>query len=472
MEVCLDEKVLEENKLLVNHELSRPYYDLFNIIRKKGGNNNVYDSLTSMFSTQKSICQATSKKFDAKKTIAKDFLQIHSYILSAEKGLYLLKDENHSNRIFNAKNIDFEIGQNSLRRGLIKTYKDNIEKHADSKADVVAITKGFFQWIKENAEKQYNCEKYSDYYMRTKTLNIKLNDVVINNKSYVSSTSVNKNQIVGNKELISELESSLQLLYLYDVKNKLHPHMLKYNDYVQRILAIGSPGCGKSLTLEAMINEARTISETIYKPLFIHDISNDLKSKYYGESAHNLKKVFDEINKGDALHIILADDLDTVIFGRKENEFSENISVFGEFIKHIESATSKNKGNYLLWATTNKPENIDQALYRRFQQKILVKGPETRQDYIDLMKIKLSGYERDGLVKINNWQQIGNKLYEKQVSGSAIADIASSLTKKIVQTEFPSNFATMDAYKISESLTDIYNTITEKDLNEAIDRVA
>jgi SpoVK/Ycf46/Vps4 family AAA+-type ATPase len=217
-----------------------------------------------------------------------------------------------------------------------------------------------------------------------------------------------------------------------------------------------------------MINEAKKKSSDYCKPLMIHEISNYLKSKYYGESANNIKKVFDEIEKGDSLHLIIADDIDTILFKRDELEQSENIAVLGEFIKNLESIVSDNKGNYLLFATTNKPDSIDSALFRRFQRKINVYGPETIDDYVKLLKIKLDGYLKDGLIKVCDWKRIGLRLHENNLSGSTVADIAASLSDKILDTDLPLNLYTNDYKNVESELKNVYNIISEKEILEVI----
>jgi len=486
--ICLEEELLEDNARHIRRELSRPYYNLFSALKSRDSRKDVNsreisivcDSIEKLFSIQKSVYETLLKSNHFKDNgslEAKDFLQMYSYLMSAEKALDNLKNEKASNRVFDKSiKIDFEIGRNSLIKDLIDTYKENLSNACDNNFDVVAITRGFFKWIKKNCLQYYESEKYSDYITLTNNLHIKVNGSPIsgNEKSsdqtgdIIICTEARKDQVVGNKELIEQIEASLRLLFLYDLKNKIHPHILRYGSYVQRILAIGEPGCGKSFTLEAMVNQAQQLSELYNKPIHTKDISNDLKSKYYSESSHNIKRLFQEVEKGESLYIIIADDLDTVIFGRKENEESENISVFGEFIRSLESIKSQNKGNYILLATTNKPENIDPALVRRFQKKIIVKGPESIDDYISLLRIKLAGYVDDELVQISEWEKVGAVLYENKVPGSLVADIASSLSDRISGVDLPNNIYKFDCYKTAEMFPHIYNSITEREVFDEI----
>ncbi|MBC8501459.1 MAG: ATP-binding protein [Nanoarchaeota archaeon] len=486
--ICLEEELLEDNARHIRRELARPYYNLFSALKSKDSRKDVNsreisivcDSIERLFSTQKSVYETLLKSNHFKDNgslEAKDFLQIYSCLLSAEKALNNLKNERASNRVFDKSiKIDFETGHNTLIKSLVDTYKENLSRTCDDELDVVAITKGFFEWIKDNCLQYYKSEKYSDYAALTNNLHIKVDGVSISGNGklngqigdVVISSDARKDQVVGNKELIRQIETGLKLLFLYDLKNKIHPHILRYGSYVQRILAIGRPGCGKSFTLEAMVNEVRQLSELYRKPIHTKDISNDLKSKYYSESSHNIKRVFQEVDKGESLYIIIADDLDTVIFGRKENEESENISVFGEFIRNLESIKSQNKGNYLLLATTNKPENMDPALLRRFQKKIIVKGPESIDDYISLLRIKLAGYVDDELVQISEWEKVGAVLYENKVPGSLVADIASSLSDRISDVDLPNNIYKLDCYKTAEMFPHIYNSITEREVLDEI----
>lgn len=463
MELNLDQRLLEKNIDKTRLELSRPYYDLFTQIREKGANGEICEAIEHLFGYQKTICELITSDINTEHAEEEDFVQIYSYLISAKQAVSELGERNDSTKKFHGKEIDFHSGIKSLLKQLINTYKTNISRYSDNEKDVLQLTNQFLQWIVKGAEKEYS-----------ENVPFKLkNKISILEKKITRKNTSNKptqDQIVGNKELITQIDNSLKLLFLYDTKSKLHPHILRYNHYVQRILAIGNPGCGKSFTLEAMTNKAMELSEKYEKNIIIKNLSNDLKSKYYSESAHNIKHLFDEVNKGISLYILIADDLDTVIFGRSENEHSENISVFGELIRNIESVTSNNKGNYLLWATTNKPENLDSALLRRFQKRIIVKGPETIHDYVSLMKIKLRGYIEDELICLDDWNKIGTILYEHHVPGSLIADIASSISESIINISFPAEMYSLSAQKVSENLPGIYQQITEQQFLNEIDK--
>ncbi len=351
---------------------------------------------------------------------------------------------------FSRNDFEFEKGYNSVLNNTLSLYARTISSGMGSSS---AVTAGFFSWIQEETRRLLNSERYSGLMLKVSTL-----------KSCTSDKGLSRDMIVGNENMVSELDGCIRLLFLYDLDSRSHPHIKSFGPYPQRVLAVGSPGCGKSFTLEVMVEEARELSAYSSKPLFVHDISAHLKSKYFGESAKNFRKIFDEVDKGDSLHILLADDVDTVIFSRDAGEQSENISIFGEFIRGIESVTASNKGNYLLFATTNRPDSLDQALYRRFQSVLKVKGPSSPQEYELLLRMKLSGYENNGLVKVSDWKTFGKKLYKNNVSGSVVADIATDLSKLIVDTGFDDCLFRMQTDKLMEELKNNYRAITDEDV--------
>lgn len=433
-------------------ELSRPSYDLY----QKLSNLNTYDkslicdSLEHFVASQKHYYEelTESELFPIKDSKLNEFSLIYAYNNASSESSNLIS---HNNLNFNGKELFFTKGYHYLLHDVLSSYSRLIDYNT---SDTLNITKGFLYWINVYTDTLLSSDTYSSFLVKLGTRNFHQSDGAV----------LSREMVVGNETLIKQLSSSIRLLMLYDVEKKVHPHLSFFGPYHQRILAIGLPGCGKSLTLEVMVNEAKQLSSSCNKPLLVHDISSHLKSKYFGESAKNFKKIFDEVNKGDSLHILLVDDIDTVLFSRSEEEHSENISILGEFIKAIESVSSLNKGNYLLLGTTNRPETLDDALLRRFQSKILVEGPKTSDDYIRLLRSKLSGFESNKFVKILDWDYFGELFSKKKVSGSIIADIASDISELIVDTGFNDSIFKKSSDLVVEDLKRIYKPISDFNL--------
>ncbi|MCL7763928.1 ATP-binding protein [Polaribacter sp. Z014] len=134
----------------------------------------------------------------------------------------------------------------------------------------------------------------------------------------------------------------------------------------KKILLTGPPGCGKTMT-------ARVISNELGIPLFVIRLDG-LISRYMGESIAKLRLVFDTMKEFRAVYLF--DEFDSIGTTRSQgNEVGEIKRVLNSFLLQIE----KDDSNSLIIAATNIPENLDEALFRRFDDIINYPIPTEEQ---------------------------------------------------------------------------------------------
>ncbi len=447
-DVSIDSYMVKSRKDSLVRDLSDKYFGLKDSLESYFPSNyKVYlNSFAENLVTQKLYFEklTSEKKLSPLSSASNSFLLAYSFILSNNRF------ENIS--VSSKSNINFNSNISSFQKILVDDFKQfSSYNNSDS------LVLNYFSSISAKAHDFLTSSDNSDLYLSL---------ISSSNKNF---SNLSTGSIIGNKEFVSTIDETLKLLFLYDLHSKSHPHILRYGDFNQRIMGFGLPGCGKSHTLEVMISQAKDMSKKYSKPLIVRDISNSLKSKYFSESANNISRLFSQVSKGDAIYFLTADDIDTVVFGRSDNESSENISVLGELINQIQGVSSNNLGNYILVATTNRPDVLDDALFRRFQKKVLVNGPETIKDYSDLLKLKLNSYVADGLVKITNWDYFGKQFYRQKSSGSVVSDFASSISNIILSSSFSEELYSLSADVVSKRLKDSYSKVSESKLKQSLD---
>jgi SpoVK/Ycf46/Vps4 family AAA+-type ATPase len=143
----------------------------------------------------------------------------------------------------------------------------------------------------------------------------------------------------------------------------------------KKLLLTGPPGCGKTMT-------ARVISNELSIPLFVIRLDG-LISRYMGESIAKLRLVFDTMKEFRAVYLF--DEFDSIGTTRNQgNEVGEIKRVLNSFLLQIE----KDDSNSLIIAATNMPENLDEALFRRFDDIITYPIP-TEQEILKYYKREL-----------------------------------------------------------------------------------
>lgn len=149
----------------------------------------------------------------------------------------------------------------------------------------------------------------------------------------------------------------------------------------EKILFFGPPGCGKTLTAEAMAYE-------LDRPLAIVRLDS-LVSSFLGETATNLRKVFDFISKHKL--VVLFDEFDAL--GKERDDGSEH-GELRRVVNAVLQMMDSYDGKSIIVAATNHDQILDSAIWRRFDE--LVEFPILNSDQIqNLLQLKLRGVRRD-----------------------------------------------------------------------------
>ena len=121
-----------------------------------------------------------------------------------------------------------------------------------------------------------------------------------------------------------------------------------------RLLLVGPPGSGKTLTGSALAGE-------LHLPLFTIRLESVI-TRFMGETAAKLRLIFDQI--ASARGVYLFDEFDAIGSRRtSDNDVGEMRRVLNSFLQFLEEPNSTDS---VVVAATNHPELLDRALFRRF----------------------------------------------------------------------------------------------------------
>ena len=137
-------------------------------------------------------------------------------------------------------------------------------------------------------------------------------------------------------------------------QHKLREHGF---DAMRRLLLIGPPGTGKTMTASALAGE-------LHLPLFTIRLDG-LITKFMGETAAKLRLVFDSLQQTRGVYLF--DEVDALAGERaRSNDVGEIRRVLNSFLQFLESEDTDG----LLVAATNHPQLLDTAIFRRFDAVI------------------------------------------------------------------------------------------------------
>ncbi|XP_010555700.1 PREDICTED: ribosome biogenesis ATPase RIX7 [Tarenaya hassleriana] len=133
------------------------------------------------------------------------------------------------------------------------------------------------------------------------------------------------------------------------------------------ILLFGPPGTGKTMLAKAIANEAGAS--------FINVSMSTITSKWFGEDEKNVRALFSLAAKVSPT-IIFVDEVDSMLGQRtRVGEHEAMRKIKNEFMTHWDGLMTKPGERILVLAATNRPFDLDEAIIRRFERRIMVGLP-------------------------------------------------------------------------------------------------
>jgi SpoVK/Ycf46/Vps4 family AAA+-type ATPase len=157
----------------------------------------------------------------------------------------------------------------------------------------------------------------------------------------------------------------------------------------RRLLFVGPPGSGKTMSAEAVAGD-------LHLPMFVIRLESMI-TRYMGETAAKLRLIFDETAKRRAVYLF---DEFVAVGGHRTatNDVAEMRRVLNSFLQFMEES---NATDSVIICSTNHPKLLDRALLRRYDQVLEFDAP-TAEQVRQLITANL------GAMKITNpsWKKI------------------------------------------------------------------
>lgn len=159
----------------------------------------------------------------------------------------------------------------------------------------------------------------------------------------------------------------------------------------RKVLLYGPPGCGKSMGAERL---AWNIGLPFFKVQF-----DTLVSSYLGESASNLRSIFDATQQQPC--VLLLDECD---FIAKSRTYGQDVGEMFRLVNMLLFLLEEYQAPGLLVATTNLENSLDKAVFRRFDEVLEIRRPGV-MEIAQLLRNTLGALPVNKTLNIPNFSQ-------------------------------------------------------------------
>lgn len=220
-------------------------------------------------------------------------------------------------------------------------------------------------------------------------------------------------EVVGNHIAKYQAMKLSKMLMAYDFERKLNP-FAELGGFIFTFMGDGKPGTGKTTLIQMMAGMINEYCAVAGYPFRYENLSTESIDSYQGKSAQNAKAFIRNVTDPNVIGFGTIDDIDQLAGKRGDRQSSAGqLEITAVLMESFAGANTVVRGNCTFGMFSNYPENVDDALRQRAGARFLVDGPQTREDYIDILHL---------LMGKNHAIPVGNHdLFEAQAIKKAVA---------------------------------------------------
>ncbi len=291
-------------------------------------------------------------------------------------------------------------GQTALHGALWELDQD-IAVHAKDDAHLVATVSAFAESLMEKVSLRAQTAPRLDAF-KAASWRVEADDFTVSGFSPASKaksttltmTFKKPNEVVGNHIAKYQALKLSKMLMCYDFERRLNP-FAELGGFIFTFMGDGAPGTGKTTLIQMMAGLINEYCGVAGYPFRYQNLSTDNIDSYQGKSGQNAKAFINNIIDPSVIGFGTIDDIDQLAGKRGDRQSSAGqLEITAVLMESFAGANTVVRGNCTFGMFSNYPENVDDALRQRAGARFLVDGPQTREDYVDILYL-LMGKNHD-----------------------------------------------------------------------------
>jgi energy-coupling factor transporter ATP-binding protein EcfA2 len=201
-------------------------------------------------------------------------------------------------------------------------------------------------------------------------------------------------EVVGNHIAKYQAMKLSKMLMAYDFDRRLNP-FAELGGFIFTFMGDGKPGTGKTTLIQMMAGLINDYCQVAGYPFRYQNLSTENIDSYQGKSGQNAKAFINTVIDPGVIGFGTIDDIDQLAGKRGDRQSSAGqLEITAVLMESFAGANTVVRGNCTFGMFSNYPENVDDALRQRAGARFLVDGPQTREDYVDILAL-LMGRNHD-----------------------------------------------------------------------------
>lgn len=208
-------------------------------------------------------------------------------------------------------------------------------------------------------------------------------------KAAVEIATKRPEEVIGNHLAKAQAMRLARQLACHDFEAGRNP-FVEVGGFTFTAIGDGRPGTGKTTLIQMAVGLVKGYADAFGYAFRYENFGVDQISEYQGKSGQNCRGFIDRVLGRDALGFGTIDDVDQVA-GRRDDKraSSGQQEVTAVLMDAFAGAGTVVRGNAAFAMFSNHPENVDDALRQRAGARWLIDGPQSREDYVDILALLL-----------------------------------------------------------------------------------